>query len=597
MAIELYQQESERRFCHFVTCAHQKLVNFVESRKQMTTESYKFFVEHAYNQFVTHEAFHTSAISKTKAKDITGHGVTHVSTKLFGYVWIGSKTKLVHTTTDQADDVTMEDVKADEGDETDRKANELPNLEVKIEREEEQEPHQVQEESVGSLQGEETSEEPGDFGPPERPEFPKGTIPQDRYGNFIMSLFSVQEYLQLRQWVFDLSSNFTEEERRDQNLPLTPEQVSTMAIALFTEVIATESHQSFMTSYPQFTQTDVDPDTFLSIQLSCRRIQAENEHITIMAFLEEDNPEIPEDPESKKEIERMTPENKHLILETDNSSLIDCTVQWMNMLNEDLQKRIVERVSFVKKEVEEEQDVEEKEEETKKEPEVPPITKVSISTQTDLPGEVSQSGCSHQREAPASDAGFCQREGAKEEKSINDDDTAPPVKKPATLLWYGQDITGNEEDSILRELSHCFSDGYHSIWAGFCNLGFPAFPSNRHLLWHKKYRQTDQPHQLTWFDVKEEHMMEAYVARHKDESVKEILEDAKNNLAYGCSDPRLHIRARESATRFTNKATGRHQEDFESLHSLIDDYTKDHHEILCSHTSIAGLQILGSRTS
>ena len=60
-----------------------------------------------------------------------------------------------------------------------------------------------------------------------------------------MSLFSVQEYLQLRQWVFDLSSNFTEEERRDQNLPLTPEQVSTMAIALFTEVIATESHQSF----------------------------------------------------------------------------------------------------------------------------------------------------------------------------------------------------------------------------------------------------------------------------------------------------------------------------------------------------------------
>ena len=92
-------------------------------------------------------------------------------------------------------------------------------------------------------------------------------------------------------------------------------------------------------------------------------------------------------------------------------------------------------------------------------------------------------------------------------------------------------------------------------------------------------------------------MIEAYVARHKDESVKEILEDAKNNLAYGCSDPRLHIRARESATRFTNKATGRHQEDFESLRSLIDDYTKDHHEILCSHTSIAGLQILGSRTS
>ena len=90
MAIELYQEESERKFCHYVTYAHQKLVNFVESRKQMTTKSYKFFIEHAYNQFVTHSAFHTSARAKTKAKDITGHGITHVSTKLSGYVWIGS---------------------------------------------------------------------------------------------------------------------------------------------------------------------------------------------------------------------------------------------------------------------------------------------------------------------------------------------------------------------------------------------------------------------------------------------------------------------------------------------------------------------------
>ena len=49
------------------------------------------------------------------------------------------------------------------------------------------------------------------------------------------------------------------------------------------------------------------------------------------------------------------------------------------MLNQDLQKRILERVSFVKKEVEDEQDVEEEQEEVKKEPQVPPTTKVSIS--------------------------------------------------------------------------------------------------------------------------------------------------------------------------------------------------------------------------
>ena len=99
------------------------------------------------------------------------------------------------------------------------------------------------------------------------------------------------------------------------------------------------------------TRPEVDPDTFHSIQLSCKRVMKENEHITIDSFQEEDSPEIPEDPENKKEIEHMTPENKHIILETDNSVLIDCTVQWINMLNKDLQKRILERVSFVKKEV------------------------------------------------------------------------------------------------------------------------------------------------------------------------------------------------------------------------------------------------------
>ena len=86
MAIELYQQEAERSFCHYVTYAHRKLVQFVESRKQMTAESYRFFIEHAYNQFLQHESFHVSARSKTKAKDIGASGELHTSTRLSGYL-------------------------------------------------------------------------------------------------------------------------------------------------------------------------------------------------------------------------------------------------------------------------------------------------------------------------------------------------------------------------------------------------------------------------------------------------------------------------------------------------------------------------------
>ena len=305
---------------------------------------------------------------------------------------------------------------------------------------------------------------------------------------------------------------------------------------------------------------------------------AENKQITPLSFEEEDNPDSPEDPESKKEIEQLTPENKHIILETDNSVLIDCTVQWMNMLNEDLQRSIVERVTFVKQEVNDEQDVEEVEEEVQQEPEVPPTTttKVSIETQTGFPGDAPQPGSSQQREVPTSTASSHQREEAKEEKGINVDDTAP-TQESATMKWYDQDISGNELDSVLRRLSECFTDGYHSIWAGSYNLGFPAFPNNRHMLWHKKYRQTNKPHAMTWFVIEETHMMEAYIQRHKDEQVTETLEDLKRDAEYSCANPRMHLRVREDVNCLTRIATERHQENFEPLHGLIEDYIQDHH--------------------
>ena len=82
----------------------------------MTAESYRFFIENAYNQFLQHGSFHTSVRSKTKAKDIGASGFLHTSTKLSGYVWLGSDTKLVHVPEDQAGDVQMDaDDEVDEG--------------------------------------------------------------------------------------------------------------------------------------------------------------------------------------------------------------------------------------------------------------------------------------------------------------------------------------------------------------------------------------------------------------------------------------------------------------------------------------------------
>ena len=49
--------------------------------------------------------------------------------------------------------------------------------------------------------------------------------------------------------------------------------------------------------------------------------------------------------------------------------------------------------------------------------------------------------------------------------------------------------------------------------------------------------------------------MEAYVARQKDEHPLSLLEDLRKDAVYGCSDPRLHLRARESVEeRLTDEA-------------------------------------------
>eukprot|EP00435_Cladocopium_sp_Y103_P063415 s194_g25.t1 len=69
LAVQLYRQNVEYTFHPFPQFAFEKLVSYVESRKKMAQESYRHFVEHAYNQFFVHQAFHESSRSRTRAKD------------------------------------------------------------------------------------------------------------------------------------------------------------------------------------------------------------------------------------------------------------------------------------------------------------------------------------------------------------------------------------------------------------------------------------------------------------------------------------------------------------------------------------------------
>ena len=140
----------------------------------------------------------------------------------------------------------------------------------------------------------------------------------------------------------------------------------------------------------------------------------------------------------------------------------------MTVLSKDLQEKIVQAISTVKKK----EDVDDQDDQDfSKGPVVPPVKMVSIETQTDFPEESEKlEALTKERNQHLSQ----QREATEEKKKdISADDTAPQ-KKPVTRECYGQDISGNETDSILSKLGDCFKDGYHGERAGFYNLGFPA---------------------------------------------------------------------------------------------------------------------------
>ena len=254
------------------------------------------------------------------------------------------------------------------------------------------------------------------------------------------------------------------------------------------------------------------------------------------------------------------------------------------MYNKTVQQKIMEKV--VKQETKEEEEEEvvevevevENEQKEPQEPTVPPPTTVSMECQTDDSFlSETKAGSSSQKEEPVPVPleGSAQTEVSGEQQTdIQKDDTAP---KPETAkrLYYGADITGNEDDSVFRKLSKCFSDGYPGEWASFYNQGYPASSHHQHMFWHAKYRKTMAPHQDHWYTNTDDQLMEEYIARHKDELPLKELEDIKNSCEYSCSGPRLH-RQQEHSEKAATEAEGRIEDDFKTLTTVLECYVENH---------------------
>ena len=388
MAIDLYEEEAPPEVSPFTTFALRKLRQFLDSRKEITAQSYRFFVEHAYNQFFQHEAFHQSATARTKARDI-GAGELHTSTKLKGYIWIAGETKMTHVPQGQAGDVNMED---DEDDELD----ELPRLKVVVKPQEEQE-----EKGVSSLQREETQED--DVQAQDDDDVQRDIAPvrssEDRHGQFLIRQLSPTHQRLLHE-ITPSSQNILTGDDLEGGRPLQRGDISYFSMHLMMEVLAYESFTNFMTIYRPSIGFEISYDSHHELKLALSKVIADNQDITSRNFddmeepdLVDDNPETPlprpegeqgGDPECKDSVENLSKENKHIILETDDDDLVECTLQWLRMCNKHVQEKIMDRV--VKTEAKEEQgkdDVEvEEEQQEPPDPKVPAPTS-SIECQTD----------------------------------------------------------------------------------------------------------------------------------------------------------------------------------------------------------------------
>ena len=122
----------------------------MDSRKELTAQSYRFFVEHAYSQFFQHEAFHQSAQARTKVREC-GTGDFHTSTKLDGYIWIAGNEKVKYIPDKEKATVDMED-HDDDDDDADEELEFLPRLQVFVRPQEEK--------GVCSQEREETPRQP-----------------------------------------------------------------------------------------------------------------------------------------------------------------------------------------------------------------------------------------------------------------------------------------------------------------------------------------------------------------------------------------------------------------------------------------------------
>ena len=407
--------------------------------------------------------------------------------------------------------------------------------------------------------------------------------PEDQHGQFLIRQLK-PEHRRILHEITLTSQTILQGDDLEGGQPLQRGAISDFPLWLMMSALSDASFSKFMDQYAPMMGFQISYDKYHEFKLDIDKVLKDNEHIDADNFLDIEEPDLADDdpatplpdlqgpsradPEYKNTVESLNIVDKHLILESDDDKLVECTLKRISMCNKNVQQKIKE--SFVKEEAKQEEE-EEKEEEIDVEEEKEEEEEEKDTQEPHVP-----SGSSLEKEEPAPPECSSEKEESGEKKTdIQNDETAPEVK-PAHRFYYGQDITGNEDDSVFRKLKDCFTDGYHGEWAGFYNQGYPASSKHRHIFWHVKYRKSMSPHKDYWYHLTDEQLMTECIARHKNQPPSQELDDLKNNIEYGCSDPRMHPLHQNRSEEASKEAERRIDDDFGNLTKVLQLYVEDH---------------------
>ena len=259
--------------------------------------------------------------------------------------------------------------------------------------------------------------------------------PEDRHGQFLLRQLK-PEHRRILHEITLTGQNVLRGDDLEGGQPLQRGDISYFSLLLMMTALAHAEFKTFMDHYAPAMGYEISYDQYHEFKLDIGKVLQDNEHITPDNFLDveepdlvDDDPETPlsdlqgqgrADPEYKNTIESLNVEDKHIILESDDDKLVECTLKWISMCNKNVQKKIKE--SFVKEEAkqeeEEEEIVVEEEEKDTQEPHVP-------------------SGSSYEKEEPVPPECSSEKEESGEKKTdIQNAETAPEEKHAQRFfLW------------------------------------------------------------------------------------------------------------------------------------------------------------------